>query len=223
MRSGNSIMALDADSGFRRSLGTGKSLSFVGRQTVAHIQLSKFEAIRAQLDAAIELFFTSDNVVATHTLVAAAYNALKDIAKREGAEYPFLKTRFLQSMPEEEQSRVHKLINEPENFFKHADRDPNDEILFNPELTELLLMDACAYFTSGEIERPRNYGALKLWVGKAKADVPQDSELRWLLDTYMEPLKSKGKREFWATVRPYLSYYHDACNPPDLCNSRAGQ
>ncbi len=29
MRFGNSIMALDADRGFRRNLGTGKSLSFV--------------------------------------------------------------------------------------------------------------------------------------------------------------------------------------------------
>jgi O-acetylhomoserine/O-acetylserine sulfhydrylase-like pyridoxal-dependent enzyme len=175
-----------------------------------HIRLTKFDAIRAQLDAAIELFFTSDNVVATHTLAAAAYNALKDIAKREGAEHPFIKTEYLQSLPDEERDRAHKLLHEPENFFKHADRDPTGEISFNAELTELLLIDACAYFRSGEIERPKNYGALIVWAGKTKESIPEDSDLRVLVDTVREVLKSKGKREFWVMFNQYLLSRHDA-------------
>ncbi|WP_459722809.1 hypothetical protein [Sideroxyarcus sp. TK5] len=172
--------------------------------------MTKIDAIRAQLDAAIELFFTSDNAVATHTLAAAAYNALKDIAKREGAEHPFIKTEYLQSLPAEERGRMHKLLHEPENFFKHADRDPTGEILFNPELTELLLIDACAYFSSGEIQRPKHYGALIVWTGKTKGSIPEDSELRIFVDTVMEALKSNGKREFWVMFSQYLSSHHDA-------------
>jgi len=173
-----------------------------------HIRLTKLDAIRAQLDAAIELFFTSDNVVATHTLAAAAYNTFKDIAKREGAQHPFIKTEYLHSLPDEEQDRMHKFLYEPENFFKHADRDPTGEILFNPELTELLLIDACAYFKSGEIERPKNYGPLIVWAGKTKESIPEDSALRVFVDTAREALKAKGKREFWFMINQHLLSLH---------------
>lgn len=172
---------------------------------MAHIRLTKFDAIRSQLDAAIELFFTSDNAVATHTLAAAAYNALKDIAKREGAEHPFIKTEYLESLSPEERERTHKLLHEPENFFKHANRDPNGEIMFNPELTELLLIDACAYFRSVEIERPKHYGALIIWAGKTKESIPEDSDLRVMVDTFREVLKANGKGEFWSMFNQYLS------------------
>jgi len=157
------------------------------------------------MDAAIEFFFTSENVVATHTLAAAAYNALKDIAKQEGAPHPFIKTEYIPSLPEAERNRMFKQINEPENFFKHADRDPTDEILFNTDLTELLLVDACAYFHESHVKKPRYYDALKVWAGKTRDDVPDDSDLRILMDTFREVLKSKGKREFWAMFKQHIS------------------
>lgn len=171
----------------------------------APIRLTKLDAIRAQLDAAIELFFTTENVVATHTLVAAAYNALKDIAKHEGAEHPFLKTEYLQSLSEAERTRTIKFINEPENFFKHADRDPGTEIFFNTELTELLLVDACAYFRCIKNGRPKHYDVFLLWAGKMKDEIPQNSTLRVFVDTFRDVLKTKGKREFWSMYNQYLA------------------
>ncbi len=175
----------------------------------ALVRLTKLDAIRAQLNAAIEMFFTSENIVATHTLAAAAYNALKDIAKHEGAEHPFIKSEYLQSLTEAEQTRTIKLLNEPENFFKHADRDPNAAIQFNPELTELFLIDACAYFRGTDIARPKHCDALKIWAGKTKDEIPHDSGLRAIVDTSREVLKSKGKREFWAMYNQHFASRHD--------------
>ncbi|MBS0587928.1 MAG: hypothetical protein JSS37_08185 [Proteobacteria bacterium] len=172
------------------------------------VRLIKFDAIKAQLDAAIELFFKSDNVVATHTL-AAAYNALKDIAKCEGAAHPFIKTKYIPSLPEAARNRMFKQVNEPENFFKHADRDPSDEILFNPDLTELLLIDACAYFRESDIEKPRHYYALLIWTGKTKDEIPNNSNLRLLMDVFRDVLKSKGKREFWVMYNQHISSRYD--------------
>ena len=34
-------------------------------------------------------------------------------------------------------------MNEAENFFKHADRDHDAYLDFNPDLTEFLVLDAC--------------------------------------------------------------------------------
>ena len=168
------------------------------------VQVTKFDAIRAQLDAAIELYFVSDNIVATHTLVAAAYNALRDIAKREGREHPFLKTGFLQSLPKSERQRVIQILNEPENFFKHADRDTKTEISFDSELTELLLIDACGFFRDSSLPKPKYYDALKFWVGKTKDDIPEDSAFRSLADAIRHVFKSKGKKEFWGIMSQHL-------------------
>ncbi len=46
MRFGKSIMALVADSGFRRNLGTGKSLSFVRRTQLERSMVRDWEIIR---------------------------------------------------------------------------------------------------------------------------------------------------------------------------------
>jgi hypothetical protein len=110
------------------------------------IKVSKLEVARDQLDAAIETFFLSDNAVAVHTLTAAAYNVLRDIAKQDGSAFPFIKTGFIATLKESEKNKAVAFLNAPENFFKHADRDPNGILEFDPELTELMLMDACSYF-----------------------------------------------------------------------------
>ena len=54
MRFGNSIMALVADRSFRRNLGTGKSLSFVGT-LIGRLRASDFIA-RPKKHLAVELY-----------------------------------------------------------------------------------------------------------------------------------------------------------------------
>lgn len=36
-----------------------------------------------------------------------------------------------------------KILNEAENFFKHADRDPESTHAFDPDSSDFLLIDAC--------------------------------------------------------------------------------
>ena len=62
---------------------------------MAKVTISKLDAARSQIDASIEMYFTSANPVALHTLTMAAYNILRDLAKKDGSKYPFLKTQFI--------------------------------------------------------------------------------------------------------------------------------
>jgi len=172
---------------------------------VAKIQITKFDAIRAQLDAAIELYFVSDNVVATHALAAAAYNVLRDIANREGSEHPFLKSGFLETLSESEKQQRIQFLNKPENFFKHADRDPNDSLSFDPELTEILLMDACAYFKNSDKQKPKNYEIFKAWVGKVKDGLPEGSDSRLFVEALIRAFKTGGKKQFWENFTKHLT------------------
>jgi hypothetical protein len=172
---------------------------------MAKVQITKFDAIRAQIDAAIELYFVSDNIVATHTLAAAAYNVLRDLADRDGSEHPFLKSGFLKTLSESEKKQLIQFLNKPENFFKHADHDPNDSLSFDPELTEILLMDACAYFKNSDIQKPKNYEIFKAWVGKIKDDIPIGNDSRIFVETLLEAFKAGGKKQFWEKFSKHLT------------------
>ena len=73
------------------------------------------------------------------------------------------------------------LVNEPQNFFKHADSDPAAEIQFDPDLTEFLLFD-CAFsvrhLTGG---LPVEFFAFAIWFYRKYPDILLDCELKELL------------------------------------------
>jgi hypothetical protein len=170
---------------------------------VMKVTISKLDAARLQLDAAIEIYFVSENPVALHTLTAAAYNILRDIAIKEGSEYPFIKTTFISEYPESKHKMLRDFINGPENFFKHADRDPAGTITFDPELTEVLLLDACAYFRDKDVPRPRYYNIFRGWNGVPKEGLSETEQ--FFLLAAQRFLRSKGKLEYWNLARHHLN------------------
>ncbi|WP_275270511.1 hypothetical protein [Limnobacter sp. P1] len=171
------------------------------------MKVAKLDAICAQLDAAVELFFLSENFIATHTLAAAAYNALKDIAKKQKQEHPFLKRGYLETLSEVERKRIMGFLNGPENFFKHADNDTNSTIEFETDLTEALLADAMAYFRDKPSLRPKHYDIFRLWVGVIRKEAVPDDFLRGLVEALTSSMKSKGKREFWRYAHDLLEQH----------------
>jgi hypothetical protein len=116
------------------------------------LTISKLDAAKRQLDTLIRLYFNNDDPVSIHTLAAASYNVLKDLNKKRGGKPMFLKEQFLDLIREDRRKEIHDLVNEAENFFKHADRDPESALEFNPEQTDLLIHESCSVYSllSGE-------------------------------------------------------------------------
>jgi len=100
--------------------------------------LTKLEVATRQLKEAIWLFFNQHDSIAIHTLVAAAHQVLYDLAKDKGIvsikNYPLIR--------EEMRSYWRKRLSEAENYFKHAERDPEATLEFRPLLTQCFLIDA---------------------------------------------------------------------------------
>ncbi|MDO9311487.1 MAG: hypothetical protein Q7T85_07290 [Nitrosomonas sp.] len=161
--------------------------------------ISKLDAVRAQLDAAIEIYFTHDNLIAVHTLTAAAYNILRDIALKNGTKHPFIKRTFVDEYPEQKRKIIKDFINYPENFLKHADRDLDISITLDPQLTEILLMDALAYFRDKNESKPLYYEVFKAWCGIPSEDL--DERTKVLTETFMMISRSGGKQEFWNLMK----------------------
>jgi hypothetical protein len=109
---------------------------------VETIRVRKLEAAHRQLETAVQLFFNIGDPVAIHTLACAAYDIIDGVNQGRGGKEVFIKRRYTQ-MPGRPNRAV---INSVQNFFKHADKDPEGEMDFAPEMTEAILAEACQLY-----------------------------------------------------------------------------
>ncbi len=100
--------------------------------------ITKLDVARRQLREAIWLFFYERDAISVQTLAAAAHQVLDDLAKRKGlvsiSRNPLIR--------EEKQKYWKGKLSAAENYFKHADNDPEAAFEFRPALTRFFLFDA---------------------------------------------------------------------------------
>lgn len=167
-------------------------------------QISKIGGATEQIDAAIEIYFTTENCSAIHTLVAAAYNVLRDLAKHAGRPNLSVKSYFIETLKPEERKEVIRFINSHENFLKHADKDPDGLLTLNPELTELMLIDACRLLSEASIPESIPRQIFKIWIGHLRKDLPENDPEHKIYDNLLSIYRSMNKREFWITSKKHL-------------------
>jgi hypothetical protein len=101
--------------------------------------ITKLDAAERQLRQAVRRFFDEDDMIGVHTLTMAASGILNDLAKRRGIKRPFRDNSFLRPGKEK---WWHGVLTDAQNFFKHADRDPDATLDFYPGATPFLMFDA---------------------------------------------------------------------------------
>lgn len=84
--------------------------------------ISKRDAGLRQLETAIRLFFSDADPVSVHTLAAAASTVFHDLCIQNDIE-PFFE-HIRATLQSDSPKELRAMINEFQNFFKHADRDP---------------------------------------------------------------------------------------------------
>jgi hypothetical protein len=110
------------------------------------VTITKLDAARRQIETAVLLYFNKRDALSIHTLAAAAQGILTVLIERAGKTTP-LQDSIAAAVPAELKDRVHQALRGPQNFLKHADRDPDGELQFSPELTEAILFDAVAAYS----------------------------------------------------------------------------
>lgn len=111
------------------------------------IKISKIDAAKSQLIEAINLFFEERDPVSIHTLAAASlqilYDHFDDVGKVWDHNLMFHYNAI--HIKDEYRGEWIALINEPKNFFKHADKDLKNgktEIEFWPNVNHFYIMEA---------------------------------------------------------------------------------
>jgi len=118
--------------------------------TMKKIKLSKLDAAKRQLETAIRLYFNYGDPISIHTLACAAHEILSGLNKKYSGA-PMLMGDFL--IKDEYKKDYNRMIREPQNFFKHADWNPEGILDFNPDASPFFLYDAISKYQelTGEI------------------------------------------------------------------------
>lgn len=93
--------------------------------------INKLQAARRQIDCAIRIFLSGEDILAVHTLAYAALTVLIDYDKQTGSG-----CAWANSMREQPDEWSRKLA----NFLKHADRDPHDSVPSYPDFLSVYLL-----------------------------------------------------------------------------------
>lgn len=113
--------------------------------------MTKLDAAKRQLETAIRLWFQSADPISIHTLAAAARQVLVDINKKRGGE-PMGADR--PEIRPEGRKHLHKVLADVEDFFKHADKDPEATLTFTPEATRFFILEAADRYLELAGEQP---------------------------------------------------------------------
>ena len=149
------------------------------------VSITKPAAAQRQIDAAIQMLFSFIDILAVHTVIAAAHGIVKDLAKKRGGsswEDPYDEalrmalTEFCQRdigrIPSADELRdgvlrfkkpFRKLLNEPANFLKHANRDADRSLDEDNLQTDSLLFRTCGWYMDLGFESTTEMHAFSRW------------------------------------------------------------
>jgi hypothetical protein len=134
-------------------------------------RLTKVDAAQRQLDMASFLFLVSCEYVSIHALASSAYQVIEDINRHQGGNLMF-KDGY--GVLDQSSQEWRKWLNVPQNFVKHADKDPEGAIRFRPWVTVITLCEAASAFKRIAGFRPVVSVAAIIWI-ESKSSLERES------------------------------------------------
>lgn len=127
---------------------------------MSKITLSKSEAARRQIDAAIRLTLGEEDPVAIMAVAAGGHRIIRDLIEREQHE-SFL--RFTDWIKEGHEAEFWRYFNATANFLKHAAEDPMALREFDELEADFLIAFACRWYADLGFERTREMRVFMAW------------------------------------------------------------
>jgi hypothetical protein len=108
------------------------------------ISISKFDAARRQLDAAVRMTFAGEDPVAIHSIAAAGNRIVRDLSAKRGDIESYL--RFTDWIVPEHAGEFWRKFNASYNFIKHASTDADDVCQINEEMNDFLILTGAKWY-----------------------------------------------------------------------------
>jgi hypothetical protein len=161
------------------------------------ISVGKLEAAKRQLRTAIKLWFMEDDPVSIHTLVSAAHELIHTLFKNKGLRGMLFDNDIIK---DEHRGEFAKFVKSSATFFKHARKDADAVIEFNPLRNYMLLLATTLGLRKIDktpIGLPEE--AFLLWLGIHRPDISGVGKLleEQLPVEFMENLRATSRRDFF--------------------------
>jgi hypothetical protein len=114
---------------------------------------------------AILLYFQDADPLGVQTLAGAAHGIIEDLARKQDLQG---KGTGVQSG---QRHYVTSMIDNAKNFLKHADRDPDDVLTFNPDWTDFLMFEAIHMYISLAATLKLAHVIFLVWLSSKYPDV----------------------------------------------------
>lgn len=160
-----------------------------------HISITKLDAAKRQLETAIRLYFNEADPISIHTLTCAAHTIIADLNKKIKGTPMVVSDAWVTG---KFKKRIKAAFAKPQNFFKHADKDPDAVLKFHPEVTEIYLYDACSKYQELTAESVDQF---KIFQGWYMSNNPDYFEFPGK-ENFLKLSKQfgMGKREFYSNM-----------------------
>ena len=142
---------------------------------MAELHITKQAAAQRQLDAAVRILFTGEDVLAVHTIVSAAHNVLTDLDNKSGKTALALYADTLSELqkkfpgiPLPREAANFKLWLQQKNrsganFLKHADNESSRALDPSTLSTDDLLLEACLIYRNLGLEPTHEMDVFGRW------------------------------------------------------------
>jgi hypothetical protein len=167
-------------------------------------KLTKLDVVQRQLRTAIRMFFEDADTVSAYTLAAAVEGVLGGLLKKQGTPHPFRESDMIKKGMERE---FNSILNQSQNFFKHANTDADAVHDFPAIALEYELFWCAVLYHLVRGCFLREAWILFIWFGIHHPDVVNDGPFKATLANLKQQVPN---------IATAKSTYLEILNRPDL-------
>jgi hypothetical protein len=169
--------------------------------------ITKDESARRQLETAIYLFFCEGDEISIHVLASSAFQILTDVCKSKNVKS--FRDILMERVNPEWKKPISDKLKEAYNYFKHADRDTDDQLeRFHPGVNCPVLFACCADYNTAFGDLPSALHIFYYWYLAIHPEIMLDGfPARELVLEVFNGMDQKSERERLRAGRELLRAY----------------
>lgn len=142
------------------------------------------------------MFFGEEDPLSIHTVACAGLDLVNNLAERQSKK-TFISS-MLDAVVENRRKQMLDFFRRPQNFLKHADKDPDDVLEYHPEVVEYYILFACNSYLELTGETTPEIRGFMIWFSLVHPDILTLPALKEHAEKYVKewgmPKSSKDKR-----------------------------
>lgn len=151
----------------------------------------------------MDLYFCNGDPVSIRALAEASLEVLSMISDKVKTEPSSLQKFINEVIPDDKKKEFMKALNKTKNFLKHADKDPEGVLDFNPSGSSFLMHEAIGIYENLSQELPTRFAAFRIWFRLNHPQIyknsPSEEKIKNIQRTYSKYTRQQFLQEFELT------------------------